>query len=458
MSTRPQRNPLPKDALFCSGCSVKYPKLEITALQRLILSIGGGLRFGSAGQPAYDGSAFAAYQDVVLVAANYRTNVFGFPNSQELPITSQNLAFLDQRVALQWIQDNIDKFGGDPTKVTIMGESSGALSVDALITSFDTETAPFRAGILESGQASYGSADSILGTATDPFAELAYLLNCPAGQSNLTCVRAADATAIRKTLNENNLNFLPVVDNVTSFGPGALRRQAGKFARVPILGGSNFQEGRLFQYGQTTNFSAFLQQTFGTTAPQQIPLVEAAYGPVGTTPGLNTDFDLVSAVFTDLNFQCSEALQANQTAASGVPAWRYIYNATFPNTEVFPGSGAFHSSEVVEVFQTYAGGPVNPTTHAPQGLERTNLPPTAQQYALSSYMNGVWANFAKNPVRGPGWPSIGGQFNETLGVLGVDSSSGVTVVDPSVVNYRCPLFYPLYEAALGGVTLPGLGS
>ena len=53
--------------------------------------IGGGLEFGNAGTPPYDGSAFAAYQDVVLVAANYRTNVFGFVNSDELPVTGQNL-------------------------------------------------------------------------------------------------------------------------------------------------------------------------------------------------------------------------------------------------------------------------------------------------------------------------------------------------------------------------------
>lgn len=417
---------------------------------------GGGLEFGNAGNPAYDGSAFAANQDVILVAPNYRTNVFGFPNSEELPVTGQNLGFLDQRFALQWVQDNIDKFGGDKDKVTIFGESAGGRSVDTLLTSFTTETAPFRGAILESGQASYTNPGGVLGTTTNPFTQLAAALNCTASQSNLTCVRNAPATTIQQIIDSNGLTFDPVVDNATNYGSGALQRQAGHFAAVPILGGTNAQEGRVFEVGQT-NFSAFLQQTFGTLAPQNIPLVEAAYGPVGTTPGVNTDYDLVSAVYTDLNFACGQALQANQTAATGVPAWRYLYNATFPSTTIFDGSGVYHSSEIVQVFQTYSGGPVNPNTPGPLGLQRTNLPPTAQQVALGQFMNQAWAAFAKNPVGGPGWTAIG-RFNESLGVLGLEGGSGVTMVNESVVDERCELFFPLYEAAVGGVPLPGLGS
>jgi hypothetical protein len=68
----------------------------------------------------YDGTSFAKNQDVVLVSFNYRTNVFGFPMAQDLPASLQNLGFLDQELALAWVQDNIAQFGGDRTKVTIM--------------------------------------------------------------------------------------------------------------------------------------------------------------------------------------------------------------------------------------------------------------------------------------------------------------------------------------------------
>lgn len=68
---------------------------------------GGALHFGNAGMHFYDGSWFASYEDVVVVTANYRTNVFGFPPSEEIPIDKRNLGFLDQRFALDWVQRNI---------------------------------------------------------------------------------------------------------------------------------------------------------------------------------------------------------------------------------------------------------------------------------------------------------------------------------------------------------------
>ena len=68
----------------------------------------------------YDGTSFAKNQDVILVSFNYRTNVFGFPMAQDLPASLQNLGFLDQELALAWVQDNIAQFGGDKSKVTIM--------------------------------------------------------------------------------------------------------------------------------------------------------------------------------------------------------------------------------------------------------------------------------------------------------------------------------------------------
>jgi carboxylesterase type B len=64
--------------------------------------------------------SFAKNQDVVLVSFNYRTNIFGFPTSQEISAPNNNLGLLDQELALTWVQDNIAQFGGDKTMVTIM--------------------------------------------------------------------------------------------------------------------------------------------------------------------------------------------------------------------------------------------------------------------------------------------------------------------------------------------------
>ena len=91
----------------------------------MVWFFGGALQFGTGSLPGYDGTSFATNQDVILIAPNYRTNVFGFPG--EIPGVSEkerNLGFLDQRMALDWVQKNIKKFGGDPSKVTIFGESA----------------------------------------------------------------------------------------------------------------------------------------------------------------------------------------------------------------------------------------------------------------------------------------------------------------------------------------------
>jgi carboxylesterase type B len=76
--------------------------------------------FGTASLQMYDGTSFAKHQDVVFVSFNYRTNVFGFPTSQEFSAPNNNLGLLDQELALTWVQDNIAQFGGDKTMVTIM--------------------------------------------------------------------------------------------------------------------------------------------------------------------------------------------------------------------------------------------------------------------------------------------------------------------------------------------------
>ena len=70
--------------------------------------------------PMYDGESFARKQGVVVVSFNYRTNVFGFPVAPDLPPTGNNLGFLDQELALAWVQENIASFGGDKDKVTVM--------------------------------------------------------------------------------------------------------------------------------------------------------------------------------------------------------------------------------------------------------------------------------------------------------------------------------------------------
>ncbi|THZ89003.1 alpha/beta-hydrolase [Aureobasidium pullulans] len=420
---------------------------------------GGGLEFGNAGQPAYDGSQFAGYEDVIVVTTNYRTNVFGFPSSPELPLTGHNLGFLDQRFALDWVQRNIHAFGGDPSKVTIFGESAGAFSVDALLTSYPKDSnPPFRGAIMESGQASYIGSPTT--SSVPAWYNLTGELGCPGNfASNLSCVKAANVTDIKRIIEVYSLEFNPSPDNVTLVSDPAQRRALGQIAKVPIMGGANAQEGRVFQVGQN-NITEFLNSYF-SSSPALILAIEEAY-PLGKN-GLNTPYDVISQIWTDYIFQCPQALLTNASAASGIPTWRYYFNASFTNTQRYPDLGVYHSSEIPIVFSTY------PLFNV-----------TTQEYALSRFMRGAWATFAKNPATGPGWNAVGtgivgavystpfdgllggvltssnetvlqGQWNlGVLGDVGEVKGSGVTVLPQSIADGRCALFAPVYEALLQG--------
>lgn len=159
-------------------------------------------------------------------------------------MTGHNLGFLDQRFALDWVQRNIAQFGGSPDKVTIFGESAGAFSVDALLTSYPAgSNPPFRGAILQSGQYSY----RVSRTPPNPRAwdQLSAALGCPGNYgSNLTCLRAANATEIQNTIEQQILTFNPIPDNVTLVSSPALRRLSGNIAYVPTMSGTTAQEGR----------------------------------------------------------------------------------------------------------------------------------------------------------------------------------------------------------------------
>ncbi|KAK4505975.1 hypothetical protein PRZ48_003940 [Zasmidium cellare] len=450
-------NPAPEESEDCLYLNVYAPSSPPPADGRAVMFwiYGGALEFGNAGQIYYDGSWLAGYEDVIVVTTNYRTNVFGFATSPEIPVTQRNLGFYDQRFALDWVQRNIAAFGGSPDKVTIFGESAGGFSVDALLTSFPADSKPpFRAAIMESGQISYNAQSR---PSTEPqWNALAGLLGCP-GQysSNLTCLRAKNATEIKKAIEDNDLTFNPIGDGISLAENPLQQRVSGNIANIPILGGSNAQEGRVFTIGQT-NSAAYLSTLVGNDT-KTIAGLEAIYPPY--KPGLGNDaYEQTAQIFTESVFQCSAAMLANASAAIGVPTWRYYYNASFSNIRPYPDLGVWHSSEIPIVFSTYS---------------RSNV--TTQQYALSETVRGVWAKFAKNPLGGPGWSQVGtGAAGDVLfganseieggivlaengthlagavnlavfGDRGDVAGSGVTVIDSNEVDFRCGVYAATYE-------------
>lgn len=134
---------------------------------------GGNLNSGSGSFAVYNGVPFAAHQNVVVVTPNYRVGVFGFTPSPELD--QKNPGFLDQRLALTWVAENIEAFGGDPSAVTIEGQSAGAYSVKQLWAN-PPDPLTFRAAIMQSQS---------LTLPGDGWPALTQLLNCSDAYSPL---------------------------------------------------------------------------------------------------------------------------------------------------------------------------------------------------------------------------------------------------------------------------------
>ena len=139
------------------------------------------------------------------------------------------------------------------------------------------------------------------------------------------------------------------------------------------------------------------------------------------------------SILTDFLYTCSASTLASFLARNGYTTYRYRFDPSFPTTSIFANSGAYHTSEIPEVFGTYP---------------RTSQFGTAtkQQIDLSAFMQKTWAGFAKDPCGGVGWPRVGSAFGKELGLLGSNGGCGVTVVSTLVADYPCALYAPVAEA------------
>lgn len=329
------------------------------------------------------------------------------------------------------MQRNAGAFNGNPDKVTIFGESAGALSVDALVTTFgpsDSDNAPpFRAAILQSGQASLARFMSRTNS-TENWLELVDKVGCADAESAIECVRGVPATTIKEAIERNALGFPPVQDDVTLSTEAADRRERNEIADVPILAGTNANEGRIFNVGQT-NLTQYLNNLIPMPALQEAIL--AAYPP--GSEGLETDYDVISAIYTDLIYTCPQSRHANASAQAGYKTWRYFYTPTFDNLNRAASLDidlkAYHAAEIPMVFGTYPE----------EGS-------TEQQVELSTFMRGAWADFAKDPEAGPGWEALGD--GEDYGVLGLDGDGGVQVRERAIADGKCGVFEPIYATLM----------
>lgn len=315
---------------------------------------------------------------------------------------------------------NIAALGGDPDKVTLFGQSAGGGSVDNLVTS-PPDPLPFRAAIVQSGQATVYEP---IQSSADAWANLTTILDCLPGDE-LQCVRDIPATELVSLIEKESFVFNPIHDGGETWSntPRTDRLESTEkeslIARVPLLIGTNAQEGKL--YVTDVNDTAAYLKSVGVPA-LVIPLLLLGY-PIGS-PGVQTENDRAAKIYTELVFQCNSKIVSEDTAKVGIDSWRYFYNASFPNSEIFPGSGAYHTAELAPLWGTF---------------EREGA--TELQMEVSNALQTAWTDFAKDPTSGPGWEAV-----PEVGVFGGPvPGEAFGTVENKVLDSRCFLYNSYYD-------------
>ncbi|KAJ4376242.1 hypothetical protein N0V83_001525 [Neocucurbitaria cava] len=341
---------------------------------------GGGFELGSTAM--YDGTSLVAEsvaqgKPIVFVAVNYRVGGFGFlPGKEILADGSANLGLLDQRLGLQWVADNIASFGGDPEKVTIWGESAGAISVMDQMMLYDGNInyngkPLFRAGIMNSG--SVVPADPV----DCPKGQAIYdtvvkKAGCSGSTDTLSCLRGVDYTTFLNAANAVpgilsyftvNLSYLPRPDGkALTASPDALIT-SGKYAKVPFIVGDQEDEGTLFglftpNLTTTSEITTYLSTIFFNNAsPAQIDQLVGSYQTItedgspfrtGLLNNFYPQFKRVSAILGDMTFTLTRRvfLEIASQVNPSVPSWSYLATYDYGT----PILGTFHGSDILQVF------------------------------------------------------------------------------------------------------------
>jgi len=359
---------------------------------------GGALLGGSSSEPLYDGAKLAR-QGIVLVSINYRLGLLGYfahpALSAESPQKlSGNYGLLDQIEALKWVRDNIAAFGGDPSQVTIAGESAGGLSAIAVMASPQARGL-FQRAIVQSGYMPAYRAlhEPTLGL---PSAEAGgEALGVAAGATTAEQLRATDLVTLFKAGLATGWQPEPVIDGVV------LPRQLvdtfarGEQAKADVLAG--FNEGEIRSL-------PFLMPPAPATTQAYVADVKARFGDkadayLAVYPGADPKADVMASIRDGLYGYAAQYLVRQQTAA-GQGGYLYYFRHSTPAQKA-RDLAAFHASELPYVFgQVGEGAKLGPNWPRP--------PLTAEETALSDAMLNYWVSFVRTGTpTAPGetaWP------------------------------------------------------
>ncbi len=395
----------------------------------MVYIYGGGFAGGSTSDPWISGEMLAR-KGVVFVSIAYRVGILGFLAHPELSAettnhVSGNYGILDQIAGLQWVKKNIAAFGGNPSKVTIFGESAGAISVSMLCAS------PLAKGLFEGAISQSGGSFGPPRPTTYPGENMKRLPDAErdgeayakrAGVSSIAELRKIPATKLPGG------RGWPIIDGWVIPDDQHKLYEAGKYNDVPVLIGYNSDEGASFWPPKTPeDYIANVHKRYGKFADDLIK----AY-PVGTNSVPKTARDLTRDAAFGWHTWSWARLQS-QTGKSKVFYYYFDQHPDYPEGSPQAGYGSPHAQDVSYVFQHL--NPNNPET-------------TKSDLAISDAMSTYWVNFAThgnpNGKSLPAWPAFSIRnpqvmyFQQTPHLGPVPSADSLKVLDAYYAWRRTP--------------------
>lgn len=379
----------------------------------LVYFYGGGFMVGDGSEPRYDGANIAR-QGVVVVTLNYRLGVFGFLAHPELSKEttyggSGNYGLLDQVAALRWVRDNIAAFGGDPRHITIGGESAGSISVSAQMAS------PLSRDLIAGA---IGESGSMLGALSAlPLAKAESVgqeFVTHAGVASLAALRALSAERVLAAARTFRQSFSPSVDGYFLPKPLYEIYSAGEQAKVPLLAGSNSQEGShaavLGTEAPTVQgFRNAVTKLYGSNAEAVLKAYPA------TTDG-DVVLDAAQQLASDRFIAQSTWRWVDVAATTGKqPTFYYYYSRKRP--DFTPAAATMIAERTAKAVRQFPPSPPpRGAVHASEieyALGNLDVNPLyqwqAEDHQISRLVNGYFVNFIKtgnpNGAGLPHWPS-----------------------------------------------------
>lgn len=369
--TRLPISPIPgpkEDCLYLNVWSPVTPAGTFeTELKPILIFISGGGFIGGSGLTEmncmfYDGSALSQALDAVVVTINYRLGIFGYfahESLKEESGTTGNYGLQDQRASIKWVVSAAKAFGGDPERITLMGQSAGAASVlHHMVLPRSREL--FAQGISMSGYVlSWSLAQAYARSSSMVSSMGCKTLECLRSKSTYELIKAEDTFLFGMGVDvvDRMLNFGPVSDGYElPEGTDLVKEFQLRKATAPLMLGSVMNETNLFQctglhpfltekegseYLLKKEQFAFPNNTFDMSA---VETIMSEYG------GFPTPKKRTMAIATDLIFTCAAGQVADAAALTGAPVFRYLIGRSPPLFAHLPCLGVPHASDLLWLF------------------------------------------------------------------------------------------------------------